>query len=78
MEGAICLGLIALVDCMNFALSGIMISERVIAMTKRQDRKTKRQGRINPDFAEDQLGENKYEAFEDYEEFAEDDETLNS
>ena len=45
-------------------------------MAKRQDRKTKRQGRINPNYADDQLGENKYEAFEDYEAFFEDEDTF--
>lgn len=53
-----------------------MIPERMMAMTKRKERKTKRQGRRNPDFAEDQLGENKYEAFEDYEAFFEDEDTF--
>ncbi|MDD4493776.1 MAG: hypothetical protein PHV32_05430 [Eubacteriales bacterium] len=41
-------------------------------MANRQDRKNKRQNRGNPDYVNDQLGENKYDVFEDYEEYAED------
>ena len=41
-------------------------------MAKRRDKNNKRQNRINPDYANDQLGENKYDIFEDYEEYAED------